>query len=97
MRLDRDLPHDEIIGLPGVKYMQGNQYFGIDGTPLVFEDGAARPARPDELPEPVARAVVADDVDYSSKPTAELKAMLKVYGHEWHNREDAIAFLQDNA
>lgn len=98
MRLDRDLPYEEVIGVAGVKFMQGPNYFAADGHPMLIEQGHARRVRPDEMPAaPVVSAPAAEaEADYDSMTTNELKAALVVYGGKWVNREDAVAFLREN-
>lgn len=101
MLLDRDLPHDEIIGIAGVKWSQGGRYYGVAGQPMIVENGIGRMALPGELPDagPAAAApppTEPDVPDFEAMPTADLKAALKVYGEAWTGRDDAIAYLRDN-
>ncbi len=101
MSLDLDRPYEEVIGVAGVKFMQGANFFAVDGHPMLMEMGKARRLRADEMAalEPVkAPSVPTTDaaVNYDTMSTAELKATLAVYGETWVNRVDAIAFLRDH-
>ncbi len=98
MPLDLDRPYDEVIGIPGVKFMQGPNYFAVDGHPMLIEQGNARRATAEEMPPPLqwaAQPTSEPTVNYDAMSTPELKAALAVYGETWANRTDAIAFLRD--
>lgn len=97
---DRSLPHDQIIGIPGVQWTQRGRYYTADGRHVLIERGVAR-AAPEPEPEPEPEQPQARKggrpKNIENRTDAELQAQLAIYGEPWQGREAAVAYLKAHA
>ena len=107
-KLDKSKPYSEIIGQPGLAYLQDGVTFNGTGTPVTpaafaaLQDVNYVEPEPVEDPEDLPRYYVQDE-KHAAEPPAEglddmswhkLKSMLEIYGEVYTTKEEALKFLK---
>lgn len=92
VRLDWSKPYDQVIGMPGVAFMQAGHFFLPNGK----ESGVVDDDPSDVVPlgKLLEEAYANGECELESLGWEQLKSLLDSFGEEYTTREAAIAFLK---
>lgn len=107
IKLNKDLPYGQVMGLPGVCFEQNGLFFNYVGDPVELDKLDAinhEPTPPSPRDDtPILPAIVVESKEeenkkeeesFESMPLVELKALLATYDQPWTTKSDAIKFLK---